>query len=174
MIALFVSLAGHVLAADDASHATFKAGSFTFTRPAKWGWEEPASSMRAAQLKIQGKDSATAEALFFYFGPGNGGGTDANIERWVGQFKEPREQLKLEIKAQTIGGHKVTYFQAQGTYLSGMPGAPTKTAQPGSMLKGAILEHPDGAVFIRITGPIDLVKQQDADLKKTVEKALSK
>ena len=29
-----------------------------------------------------------AVCVFFYFGPGNGGGAQANLQRWVGQFAE--------------------------------------------------------------------------------------
>jgi len=173
-ILLLGLLAQVVTAAEGTAPATFKAGAFTFARPSKWDWETPASSMRAAQMKIKGHESQVAEALFFYFGPGNGGGPQANIDRWIGQFQEPREKLNPKIKEETIGSYKVSFFDAQGTYLSGMPGAPTKTAMPGSMLKGAIIEHPEGCVFIRITGPIDLVKTQDDALRKMIQGALKK
>ena len=45
--------------------------------------------MRAATYSIDpvGADGGVAECIVNYFGPGQGGGVDANIERWKGQFR---------------------------------------------------------------------------------------
>jgi len=51
--------------------------------------------------------------------------------------------------------------------LSGMPAGP-KTAQPNSMLLGAILESPEGNVFIKLTGPMALAKAAKDDFRKMV------
>ena len=57
--------------------------------------------------------------------------------------------------------------------MSGMPGGP-KTPQPGTMLQGGIVETPDANVFIRLTGPVGLVKAAQDDFRKMAESALSK
>jgi hypothetical protein len=151
---------------------TFKVSEFTFTRPAGWESVEVTSQMRKAQLKVTDpKTKASADVIFFHFGQGDGGGTKANVDRWFGQFKEPRDQIKARTEEVTIGGHKLTYVQAEGTYLSGMPGGP-QTPMPGYALAGAILESPQGSVFVRMTGPQALVKDSLADFKKMVESAL--
>src|SRR3954462_16005476 len=73
----------HLLAAD--APKTFKVAEFNFARPAKWEWIDVTSSMRKAQLKVPGTDkNQNAEVVFFYFGEGNGGGTKANVDRWLG------------------------------------------------------------------------------------------
>ena len=158
----------NVFAADAPS--SFKVGEFAFKRPASWEWVETASpSMRKAQLKVNAANKKeSAEVVFFYFGEGNGGGTKANVDRWLTQFQEPREKLNSKIEEMTVGKRKVTYVQAEGTYLSGMPGGP-KTAQPNSMLLGAILESPEGNVFIKLTGPMALAKAAKDDFRKMVE-----
>src|SRR5688572_5791357 len=143
---------------------TFKVGEFSFTRPEKWEWVEVTSSMRKAQLKVPGKDGKNAEVIFFYFGEGGGGGTKANIDRWLGQFEEPREKINSKIEESKAGGRTITYVQAEGTYKSGMPGGPT-TPQPNTMLLGAILESTQGNVFVRMTGPTELVKSARDDFK---------
>ena len=71
----------------------------------------------------------------------------------------------------TLGKRRVTYAEAQGTYLSGMPGGP-KTAMPNHALLGAIIESDQGNVFVRMTGPIDLVKNSMAEFKKMIESGL--
>ena len=152
--------------------ATFKVGEFTFTRPATWEWVETTSSMRKAQLKIADKErKESVEVVFFHFGEGSGGGTKANVDRWFGQFQEPKDQISSKVEDVTVGKRKVTYVQAEGTYLSGMPGGP-KTAQPNAMLLGAIAESEAGNVFIKLTGPAKLASSARDDLRKMVEGAL--
>jgi len=156
------------------SPATFKAGEFTFQRPADWKWVSTASPMRKAQLEIQGADKKeTADVIFYHFGEGNGGGTQANVQRWLGQFREPKDQLQAKVEEVTVNSRKVTYVEAQGTYMSGMPGGPT-TPQPNSMLLGAILESPQGNVFIRLTGPVSLAKASKQPFRKLVESGLAR
>lgn len=151
----------------------FKAGSFTFTRPGDWVWIQTSSSMRAAQLAVRDKESdQEVEVVFYYFGPGNGGGTQANVDRWLGQFQEPKDQLKSKVEDKRIEGRKVTYAQAEGTYLSGPP-LGQKTPKAGFMLLGAIMEDPRGNVFVKMTGPAQLTKDSAAAFKNMVETALA-
>src|SRR4051794_6296640 len=57
-----------------------------WTDPVEWQRVAPTSAMRKATYKIahQPKDSEDAEVAVFYFGSGEGGGTEANIQRWIG------------------------------------------------------------------------------------------
>ena len=150
---------------------TFPVGEFTFTRPAAWEWVPATSPMRKAELKVESRDKKEkAEVIFFHFGENDGGGTQANVDRWLGQFKEPREKLNPKVDKAKINGRAVTFVQAEGTYMSGMPGGP-KTPQPNAMLLGAIVESEKGSVFVRMTGPSPLVKEAQADFKKMIESA---
>ena len=152
--------------------ATFKVSEFNFKRPEKWEWVETTSSMRKAQLKVNDADKKkSAEVVFFHFGPGDGGGVQANVDRWYGQFQEPREKIGAKSEKTKIGKHDVTFVRAEGTYLSGMPGG-ARTAQPGSALHGAIIESEQGAVFIKMTGPAALVKSAEGDFRKMIDSAL--
>lgn len=146
--------------------ATFSVGEFTFTRPAKWEWVEVTSSMRKAQLKVtEASSKDSAEVVFFQFGPGSGS-TDANVKRWERQFN-PRDK-DAKVDETTVGKTKITYVEVEGTYNSGMPGGPT-TPMAGYALMGAIMESEDGSVFIKMTGPKEIVKSATADFKKMVE-----
>lgn len=151
--------------------ATFKVSEFTFPRPVAWGWVETTSSMRKAQLKVtDAKTKENAEVVFFYFGVGGGGGTKANVDRWLGQFQDASLPKSEEV---TIGKTKVTYVKTEGTYLSGPPGG-AKTPLPNHALLGAIVEGEEGSVFIKLTGPKALAKSAEADFKKMVAGALKK
>ncbi len=150
--------------------ATFKVGDTTFTRPDKWESVAVTSQMRAAQLKVTDADGKTsADVVFFQFGPGGAGGNQANVDRWLGQFVEPREQINPKVENVTVGKTKVTYVQAEGTYKSGMPGGPT-SAMPDYGLLGAMIGNEgDNIIFVKMTGPKALVKSSVADFKKMVE-----
>ncbi len=156
-----------LFAADD----SFKAGSFTFQKPAGFKSKSiPPGGMRAAQLEFS-DTKGTAETIFYYFGQGQGGNTQANVDRWLGSFQEPKDKLNSKVEKKKVGSGEVTYVEAEGTYMSGMPGGP-KTPQPGSKLLGAILESPSGNVFVRMTGPIATVKAADSDFRKMIESGL--
>jgi hypothetical protein len=148
----------------------FKVGEFSFTSPAKWESVEVTSPMRKAQLKVPGKDGKNADVIFFHFGEGAAGGTKANVDRWLGQFEEGRDKINAKVDETKAGSRTVTYVQAEGTYKSGMPGGPT-TPLPNTMLLGAILESAEGNVFVRMTGPAELVKSARDDFKKMIDTA---
>jgi hypothetical protein len=136
--------------------ATFEVGDLTFKRPTDWTWVQVSSPMRKAQLKVPGaKPDESADIIFFHFGKGGGGDVQSNAQRWVGQFKGAEGKSKIE--PQEISGAKVTLVTTEGTYNSGMPGGPV-TAMENYALLGAIIEHDDGNVFVKMTGPAALVK----------------
>jgi hypothetical protein len=171
---LILFLAGAFAAVTVAAEApkTFKVSEFTFTRPAEWEWVETTSAMRQAQLAVPNPDGESAEVIFFYFGPDGAGGTRANVERWFGQFAEGRDQIKARTEAVTVGGHKITYVQAEGTYRSGIPGRPL-TPKPNFALVGAIIEAGSGNVFVRLTGPEKLAKTAVPEFRKMIESGVN-
>jgi hypothetical protein len=150
--------------------ATFKVSDLSFARPAAWEWVPSQSQMRKAQLKVPNGGGEAGEVVFFHFGPANGGGTQANVERWYRQFQGTKEQIKARTEDAKAGAAKVTYVFAEGTYLSGMPGGP-QTPKPGFALVGAILEDPAGNIFVKFTGPKALVDSSSEEFKKMVAAA---
>ena len=166
-LALMCALVTTVFAAED----TFKAGSFTFQKPASFKSKPtPPGGMRAAQLEY-GAEGKVAEAIFYFFGQGQGGGTQSNVDRWLGQFEEPKDKIHSKVEKKKVGSGEITYVEAEGTYKSGMPGT-TPVPKPGTKLLGAILESANGNVFVRMTGPIETVKAADADFRKMIESAV--
>jgi len=144
-----------------------KVGAFTFTLPEGWKTVTPSSAMRKAQLEI-GQGSDKAEVTFFQFGPDQGGSVTDNLARWFAQFSGGDDKRKTETVQ--AGSVKITYATTEGTFSSGMPGGPT-TPMTGYALSGAILESPDGNVFIKMTGPAAVVKSASEAFKKMVSEA---
>jgi hypothetical protein len=135
---------------------TFPVGGLTFQRPAEWAWVPVSSPMRKAQLKVPGaKPEDAADITFFHFGSDGGGDVQSNAQRWVSQFRGGDSAAKIET--QVIGDAKVTFVTTEGTFSSGMPGGP-QTVMENYALLGAIIEHPAGNVFVKMTGPAALVK----------------
>jgi hypothetical protein len=161
-VALVLSLAVPSLASAQAA-GTGTAGGIQWKVPSGWIVEK-GSAMRVATYKVPGaKADAAGECAVFFFGPGQGGTVDANVERWSRQFEG---NPKAETSVRQVNGLSVTVARVSGTYLA--PGGPSMQSQgkrPGYRLLGAIVEAPEGLVFFKLTGPAATV----ASAEKTFE-----
>jgi len=138
-----------------------------FAFPTAWTSVPPSSPMRAGTLQIPAEGAEKPlEAVFYYFGGGQGGDTKANIDRWLGQFASPPESKTEELDA---NGTKVTVVTATGTYNDGAMFGP-KTPKDNYTLLGAIVPGSDAPVFIKLTGPKDAVAKI-ADAFKSLAKS---
>src|SRR4029077_9158791 len=114
------------------------------------------------------KGSEKAEVSFFQFDAGQGSNAAANVTRWFSKFSAGDEKRKTETVQS--GSIKITFATTEGTFSSGMPGGPT-TPMSGYALCGAILEGPNGTVFVKMTGPESLVKASGDAFKKMISEA---
>lgn len=106
-------------------------------------------------------DAEPGEMAVFFFGQGQGGSVDSNVERWMSQFAaEKGATPAARPKQLKVGTIPVTLVFAQGTYAMGMPGAGPMQEKRGWALYGAIAQGPQGPVFFKMVGP-----------KKTIERA---
>jgi len=132
------------------------AGGLQWTPPAGWK-SEGALPMRAATYLVAPApgDQAGAECAVFFFGAGQGGGIDANLERWKGQFHgSDGKAAAARVGKRTIRGLNVTTVDTSGEYTGmGGPMASSPRGVPGYRLLGAIVEGPGGNVFVKFTGP---------------------
>ena len=141
----------------------------------KWtmptGWKtEGAKPMRAATYTIPPTvgDTASAECVVYFFGAGQGGSVEANLDRWKGQMLGPGgKSTDAKIAKRTIHGLAVTTIDASGDY-SGMGGpmALSKSVQNNYRLLGAIVEGPGGNVFIKFTGPAKTIAASQAKFEQ--------
>ncbi len=149
------------LAAAPAPARSGTAGGIRWTVPARWSIGA-GSAMRVATYAVPGtKVAGAAECAVFFFGPGQGGSVDANVERWGRQFEGTPSPVRT---TETVAGLRVTRAQVSGTYLA--PGGPMMQStgkKPGEKLLGAIVEAPEGNVFFKLTGPTATVTAVKAD-----------
>src|SRR6185503_2987235 len=98
-------------------------GELKLKAPDGWQSERPTSSMRVSQYQLPAAegDSEPGSLVVYYFGPGQRGSTNSNIERWIGQMPQPggtpsKDNTK---EKQTVNGLKVTLLDVSGTYTGG-------------------------------------------------------
>ena len=143
------------------------AGELKFTVPDGWTTEKPTSDMRFAQYKLQKAGSDTEDALLivYYFGQGQGGSAQANIERWIGQIKQPDgspSAEKAQIGKLTVHGLPVDTVDLKGNYSGGMsPDSAPQDTKAIYRLRGAVIETPRGSYFVKLTGPEKTVERWD-------------
>lgn len=128
------------------------AAGLAWSAPAEWSLE-PARAMRVATYRIApvGGDAEPATCAVYYFGEGQGGGVDANLERWIGQF-EPAKESKRSTR--TVNGVPVSLADASGTYTAhGGSMTQPQGDRPDWRMLGGIAEGPQGTVFFKLTGP---------------------
>jgi hypothetical protein len=134
-------------------------GPLKLTVPAGWVEQTPTSSMRQAQFSLPKADGDTAdgELVVFYFGPGQGGSVEANIDRWVGQIGQPdgsSSKDKAKTSKKVVSGFPVTIVDVSGTYqASMMPGSAERHSNPGYRMLAAVVETSEGSWFFKLVGP---------------------
>jgi hypothetical protein len=145
-------------------------GAVKWTMPARWKTGPP-KQMRAATYLIPAAagDSEDAECAVFM---NIGGGVQANIDRWAGQF-EKTDSPPIQ-KQGTINGLLVTTVDVSGTFKGGGAMMGQSSGPKASYrLLGAIAEAPDGEVFFKLTGPAKTVAAAQNEFQ-TMLKSLKK
>lgn len=144
------------------------AAGLSFEVPLTWKGSEPSSTMRAAQFTIPGagQEGEPGELVLFFFGAGQGGGTQANIDRWTAQFSledgSPAKD-KAVTESRTYGPFKVTTVRVDGTYAgaSMMPGMAGGESSPGYRMWAAVVEGTGGPWFFKAVGPQKVIEDAD-------------
>ncbi len=147
------------------------AGGLSWTVPKGW-ISAPGSSMRVATYRTPAApgDKEGGEVAVFYFGPGQGGGIEANVDRWFAQMT-PEPGSKAPSRSQMkVGSITVTLCTTEGTYTGAMGmGGPAAGPEKGFALEGAIAEGTQGPVFFKLTGPKKSVAKAKAGFDALVK-----
>ncbi len=144
----------------------------TWVDPPTFKRVPPPNPMRKASYVVPraAGDSEDGELSVFYFGAGQGGGTDANVERWVKQFSDvkPSDVRRADREANGLRQHTVELDS--GTFSSGMGmGMGGGKPKPNYGLMGCIVDAPSGSYFFKLTGPSKTVAQAKADFYKLLD-----
>lgn len=135
------------------------AANLKYTAPATWEKQPVRSNLRADQYKLPRVEGDAEDGELAVFTAGIGGGPEANIERWKGQFTTPDGQpippeafVREEFEA---NGLKITLVDIAGRFNAGAMAMAGSAAGPKDNYRmlGAIVETPDGPWFFKATGP---------------------
>ena len=147
--------------------------------PTSWKQSPASNNLRTAQFaipKAEG-DKDDAELVVYFFG-GAGGGVNANLERWSGQFQPGGKKQKI-YKGESKQGE---YYLLDITGVYNKPIGPPINRQtnptPGYQMLAVVLMVKDkGNYFLKLTGPQKTVASAaqalriaiDADATKEAE-----
>ena len=142
-----------------------EAAGLRFTVPADWTRVPVPSDVRAAQFRVpkHAGDAEDGEAVLFYFGKGQGGGAQENLERWYSQMTQPDGRDAKQagvVTIRTVHGLTVTALDLPGTYkpMAAAGHGEESTPRPGYRMLAAVIEGNGGTWFLRVIGPDATVK----------------
>lgn len=149
-------------------------GEISYSVPAEWKSENPASQMRKAQYKIPGIDGSAAGEMAVFVFPGTGGSAQVNLDRWIGQFIQPdgsNSKGKSEIKNINVNNLLVTTMYVTGTYLKSsaqmMMNGP-KEELPNYAMLAAIAETSKDPWFFKLVGPQKTIDHWRSEFDKFI------
>lgn len=139
-----------------------------WTPPAGWT-PQGQRPMRAATYTVPAApgDKEAGECAVYFFGEGQGGGIQANLQRWQNQFSSQTSAPRSGKK--TVHGMSVSTLDVSGTY-NGMAGPMSGggSPKPGYRMLCAIVEGPGGNVFFKFTGPAKTVTANQAKFDQMI------
>lgn len=107
---------------------------------------------------------------------GAGGGIEANVARWMKQFRQPDSKTtkdRTKVTEKKVGANKVHLVDISGTYKD-QPGGPF-SGKPAVMRKdyrmlSAIIETPKyGHYFLKMYGPKKTIAANEKDFQELIK-----
>ena len=133
-------------------------GGFQFMVPAGWQQQPPKSEFVLGEFTLPGVGGSARLTL-----SSAGGGIEANIERWRGQFRRGPNDAESRESTITFDGRRSSLVEISGTYSDMFNGR-----QPSPQWRMLGLAAPLGPTnfFIKLTGPLaTVIDQKDAFLQ---------
>jgi hypothetical protein len=127
-----------------------------WTTPEGWT-ENPPSQMRLIDFKIGPKQEVEC---YLSAMPGPAGGLAANLNRWRSQMgQQPLSEEEIEkLPRKTLLGTQAHFLSVDGDFK----GVGAESAQSGYRMLGLIQQAPELTIFVKMTGPKDLVEKNTA------------
>ncbi len=128
-----------------------------FTIDASWRLEQPKSAMRAAQFLLPAANSELGDGELAIF-TGIFGTPEANIQRWIGQFKKLNS--KPEIVKKTVGTLNVQVLDVSGILgdtMGTMVNA-TEDESDSRMIAMVVDGQSKGPWYFKLIGPVETLE----------------
>jgi hypothetical protein len=120
-VAVIAACGTLAVAADDKKTTAVEWAGLKGTAPADWTSENPSSTFRSAQFKLEKEKGDPEDAQLAVFKTTAGGGVAANLERQVVKFKLPdgvKKEDAIKVDDVKVGDFKGKVQDLKGTYKS--------------------------------------------------------
>jgi hypothetical protein len=150
---------------------TLADGKLTLTAPADWKKQQPSVRIIEAEFAIPAVPGDKNDGRLTIMAAG--GGVEANIDRWIGQFSQPdgkstKDQTKTDKI--TVAGQDVHLVDISGTYKDQRgPFAPAQTYENYRMLAAIISTKDAGRYFLKLYGPKETIAANEKAFRRLVE-----
>jgi hypothetical protein len=177
LIVIHLAIAGLLVSSgaargqEKAATMALAGGKLSLKAPADWVAKPPQSPIIEYEYSIPAVKGDSNDGRLTVMAAG--GGVDANIERWYGQFTQPdggSTRDRAKIKKFSVAGEDVHLVDLSGTYKDQRgPAAPAVERPKYRMLAAIIATKNAGNYFIKLYGPERTVTEQEAAFVKMVE-----
>lgn len=162
------------VSADKPTGEPGSAGPLLWQAPESWRAVKPSSSMRLAEYHVAAAKEGNSPAVMsiFFFGAQGGGGVDANIDRWIGQFKQADGSSSKDAarrSKQEVNGMTVHLVDVAGSYDAGAAMMGSAPAAGEQRMLGAIVEAPTGLFFFKLLGDPETIAAQEEAFSSFVQ-----
>ena len=139
-------------------------GGVKFKIPADWEEKALSNTMIHGEYSLPGEAGAARLTLST-----TGGGTEANMVRWKGQFRRsPSDPEPVESRI-TVAGKEVTLLELYGTHTEMFGGGAPKSNW--QLLGAAIPIDSDKNYFVKLTGPRETVTARHDEFLNVIKSA---
>jgi hypothetical protein len=142
-------------------------GAFRLTAPKGWKRERPRSRIVEHEFSVPGEKEGEDPGRLTIMAAG--GSLEANLERWLGQFADRKEE-RVEPEKIEVARQKVYLVDISGTFRDQRGPFSPAVERPNYRMLGAILETKDhGNLFLKLTGPAKTIEFQAKAFREFVE-----
>ena len=130
------------------------AAGLKWTAPAGWVSKGPAPFRIVTYAVPATSGPDKSECIVYFFGPGQGGTVEANMNRWKSQFTRNGRPSPGTMSKELVHGITVTMLDISGVYAAGGGMAQEGAGpSPDYRMIASVAEGPGGNIFIRFIGP---------------------
>jgi hypothetical protein len=135
----------------------------TWTTPDSWPEVPNASTMRIATRRVPHTPGDAEDADLSISRAG--GGLEANVSRWIGQFAAGSAEQRTE---KTVHGMPVTVLSIEGSFADAVGGEDAEVRADWALL-GAIVQGDGQPYFFKLTGPRATVRAARRSFVEMIE-----
>jgi hypothetical protein len=146
-------------------------GKFRLKAPDGWVRKQPQTRIVEHEFAIPAAEGDAADGRLTVMGAG--GGVQANIDRWYGQFTQPdggNTQERAKVKQMKVAGQNVHLVDISGTFRDSRgPMSPVVERPKYRMLAAVIESKSAGDYFIKFYGPEKTVADNEKAFVRMIE-----